>query len=116
MKKLGEDNKFLATLKLFAYDNYSDYKAHSSNYIKLNERQLKKLKILSVITMAGESKTLSYEKVCKELDITDKKDLDEILLELDSTTLDERNQVAYVESTIHNCKLFFIIILFLFLS
>ena len=104
VQKLGASNKYLKSLKLFAYENYEDYKNNSKEYIVLNEKQLKKLKMLSVITMAGKSKTLSYTKLSKDLDISSKKDLEDILLELIynrliNATLDEKNKVVYVEWT-----------------
>ena len=104
VQKLGGSNKYLKSLKLFAYENYEDYKNNSKEYIALNEKQLKKLKMLSVITMAGKSKTLSYLKLSKDLDIANKKDLEDILLELIynrliNATLDEKNKVVYVEWT-----------------
>ena len=104
VQKLGGSNKYLKSLKLFAYENYEDYKNDSKEYIALNEKQLKKLKMLSVITMAGKSKTLSYLKLSKDLDIANKKDLEDILLELIynrliNATLDEKNKVVYVEWT-----------------
>ena len=104
VQKLGASNKYLKSLKLFAYENYEDYKNNSKEYIALNEKQLKKLKMLSVITMAGKSKTLSYTKLSKDLDISSKKDLEDILLELIynrliNATLDEKNKVVYVEWT-----------------
>ena len=103
VQKLGAANKHLKTLKLFAYHNYDDYKA-GKGYLKLNDKQLKKLKMLSIVTMAGDSKTLSYKKLKKDLDIKNKQDLEEILLELIynkliNATLDERNQSIQVEWT-----------------
>ncbi len=32
---MGDDNKHLKTLKLFAYDNYVTYKANPGDYIDL---------------------------------------------------------------------------------
>ena len=60
--------------------------------------------MLSVITMAGESKSLSYDKLMKELDINNKQDLEELLLELIynrliNATLDEKYKVVHVEWT-----------------
>mmetsp|Transcript_10899 Transcript_10899/g.9617 ORF Transcript_10899/g.9617 Transcript_10899/m.9617 type:complete len:236 (+) Transcript_10899:37-744(+) len=103
VQKLGSSNKHLKALKLFAYHNYSDYK-EDSEYIKLKDNQLKKLKMLSIVTMAGESKTLSYTRLRADLDIDSKADLEEILLELIynkliNATLDERNQNVHVEWT-----------------
>ena len=101
IEKLGDTNNHLRSLKLFAYHNYKDYKG-GKGYIKLNKQQLKKLKMLSIVTMAGENKTLSYSKLRKDLDIDSKQDLEEILLELIynkliNATLDERNQNVHVE-------------------
>ena len=55
VQNLGEDNKHLCTLKLFAYSDYNEYKSNKGSYLKLNDKQLKKLKMLSIITMAGKS-------------------------------------------------------------
>ena len=104
VQNLGSDNKSHRSLELFAYGNYAEYKANGANYIKLNEKQLKKLKMLSVITMAGESETMGYDQISKDLDIKNKQDLEDILLELIynrliNATLDEKNKRVHITWT-----------------
>ena len=104
VQNLGKDNKHFKTLELFAYDNYSDYMSNQDNYVKLDEKQLKKLKMLSVVTMAGKDKTLTYDNLKSSLDIDSKQDLEEILLELIynrliNATLEEKTKVVHVEWT-----------------
>jgi hypothetical protein len=41
VQNLGSKNKALKTLKLFAYDNYKDYKKKPGDYLELNKKSLK---------------------------------------------------------------------------
>jgi len=58
VKSLPKDCKTIKTLELFAYGSYSDFKGEESAYLSLNERHLKKLKMISVAELSTQSKLL----------------------------------------------------------
>lgn len=65
-----EDEKFLDLLKIFAYGTYKDYKANSANLPPLTEMQTKKLKQLTIVSLAASSKVIPYAVLQEELDIS----------------------------------------------
>jgi len=77
-KALGPSNKFLATLNLFAFDDYQTYIKNKANYIPLTEKMAKKLKMISIADMAdiarqnlqkseiiGQKSALNYDDLMK---------------------------------------------------
>lgn len=94
VQKLGENNKYFQTLKLFSHLTYLDYKKAKANYIDLKPKMLQKLKILSILEIAKFNKIINYEYLKKTLDIKDNFELEEILFETISSGL----VVGYVNS------------------
>ena len=93
------EKKTYATLELFARGNYSLYKENKSNYNSLSEKMIWKLKKLTVIAIASESKSLNYTNLMQLLDLKDEFELDSLLFEL--------NILGWVTGTIdHSKKLF----------
>jgi len=84
---LGEKNKHFQTLKLFSHLSYLDYKKSKTNYIELNPKMLKKLKILTIMEIAKFNKNIKYNYLKKMLDINDDFELEEILFETISSGL-----------------------------
>ncbi|EFC37758.1 predicted protein [Naegleria gruberi] len=76
-----ENQKDLNTLKLFAFGTYSEYKANPQNYSQLSEKNLNKLKQLSIVTLASKSRLLKYEDLLRELDITNVRELEDTLID-----------------------------------
>jgi hypothetical protein len=58
--QISADNKAKKTLELFAYGTYLEFKKDKASYLDLNEKHLKKLKMISVADFASKSKKLSY--------------------------------------------------------
>ena len=49
---IGEENKLLETLKLFAYGSYEDYMLNHQKFIELEENHKEKLRLLSLMSIA----------------------------------------------------------------
>jgi len=80
-----EHSTWYNTLELFAYGTYKDYKADSKNatYRNLDEKQLNKLKQLSIITISQENnnKILYYNDIMKNLDIPSVRELEDLVIQ-----------------------------------
>ena len=94
VQKLGGNNKYLKTLKLFSHLTYIDYKKAKANYIDLKPKMLQKLKILTIMEIAKFNKIINYDYLKKILDVKDNFELEEILFETISSGL----VVGYVNS------------------
>ena len=57
---LQADQKTLATLQLFAYGSYPEYAKNKAKYIELNEKQLTKLKLITLADMAAKAPIVTY--------------------------------------------------------
>eukprot|EP00825_Cyclidium_porcatum_P027552 TRINITY_DN2966_c0_g1_i7.p1 TRINITY_DN2966_c0_g1~~TRINITY_DN2966_c0_g1_i7.p1 ORF type:complete len:166 (+),score=19.78 TRINITY_DN2966_c0_g1_i7:138-635(+) len=68
-------------LQLFAYHNYKYWLAHKQQYPQLNQQQIKKLKLLSLIDLCSKDKAVSYNAIKQELDIENDKDVESIVIE-----------------------------------
>jgi len=91
-------------LRLFASGTYQDYKARS-DLPKLTPPQLTKLKQLSVVEYAAKNKALSYEKLLSDLDLSNVRELEDIIIDcvylgLIQGKLDQRKRVFEVQSVI----------------
>ncbi|KAL9648432.1 hypothetical protein ABK040_014052 [Willaertia magna] len=76
-----ENQKDLDTLKLFAYGTYSDYKNNKDKYASLSDKNLNKLKQLSIVTLASKNRLLRYDDLLKELDVTNVRELEDLLID-----------------------------------
>jgi COP9 signalosome complex subunit 7 len=85
IKALASDpthKKHFHLLELFAHGTYADYKQDSSKFpSNLNPAIIKKLKILSVVTMAASNKQLDYATLMDRLDMGDVRELEDLLIE-----------------------------------
>jgi COP9 signalosome complex subunit 7 len=91
-------------LRLFASGTYQDYKARSE-LPKLSAPQLTKLKQLSVVEYAAKNKALSYEKLLADLDLSNVRELEDIIIDcvylgLIQGKLDQRKRCFEVQSVI----------------
>lgn len=71
----------MATLELFAYENYGKYRANKAAYIDLRPPQLKKLKMISVADAAQKSKVLHYAELMRELDLDTVRELEDMIID-----------------------------------
>ncbi|WOL07612.1 COP9 signalosome complex subunit 7 isoform X2 [Canna indica] len=70
----------LEVLRLFAYGTWSDYKRNAGFLPSLLPDQVRKLKQLSVLTLAEIEKVLPYDQLMEELDVSNVRELEDFLI------------------------------------
>jgi len=98
---------WLDLLKIFAYGTYSDYKANASakKLPEMKDVMLTKLKMLTIVTHASQNKIVPYELLLKELDLTNVRELEDLIIEciyqgLIKGKLDQKRSALEVHATI----------------
>jgi len=86
------------TLELFSYHTYRQYKENPDAYLELSEAQSRKLKLLTVVSLAEKSSELAYSVLMSELDMGSQRALEDLLIEsiylgLTKGKIDQRAQV-----------------------
>eukprot|EP00850_Spirogloea_muscicola_P011006 SM000066S20481 [mRNA] locus=s66:533759:536342:- [translate_table: standard] len=76
----SEHSAAFELLKLFAYGTWSQYKSRASTLPALQPQQALKLKQLTVITLAETAKVLPYDLLMAQLDITNVRELEDMLI------------------------------------
>ncbi|KAM3586104.1 hypothetical protein VKS41_002633 [Umbelopsis sp. WA50703] len=71
---------YYTLLKIFSYGTYRDYIDNAKELPVLNEVQITKLKHLSIVSLSEESRTISYDKLLKYLDIADVRQLEDLII------------------------------------
>lgn len=104
LKDKPEYSKHYEVLKLFAYGTYQDYKNSIDKFIPLSEKQLIKLKLLSLVTLSAQSKILKYDSLLEYLDIPNVRELEDLLINaiyqnVICGKLDQRNKQVDIEYT-----------------
>jgi len=99
-----EEQKMLDLLKIFAYGSWADYKANAANLPPLNPSQTKKLKQLSIVTLASRSRLIPYSVLQEQLEIVALRDLEDLIIEaiyqgVIQGSLDQKKQQLEVEFT-----------------
>jgi len=98
---------WLDLLRLFAYGTYTDYKAQatSNNLPPLGDKELKKLKQLSIVSRAAQSQTLVYQTLMDELDVKELREMEDLIIDtvylgLIQGKLDQKKNVFEVQYAI----------------
>jgi len=104
LKDKEEYSKHYEVLRLFAYGTYQDYKNSPDKYTELSEKQLIKLKLLSLVTLSAQSKILKYDSLLSYLDIPNVRELEDLLINaiyqnIICGKLDQRNKQVDIEYT-----------------
>lgn len=73
--------KYLNTLNLFAYGTYKQYLENKNNLIELSDVMKKKLKHLTIVTMAIRDKCIAYSDLLDQLDIKNVRELEDLIIE-----------------------------------
>jgi len=71
----------LELLKVFAYGTWSDYVGRASELPALTKPQSLKLKKLTVVALASQSKMLEYDQLMRELEVVSVRDLEDLLID-----------------------------------
>eukprot|EP00262_Sarcandra_glabra_P020398 TRINITY_DN809_c0_g1_i1.p1 TRINITY_DN809_c0_g1~~TRINITY_DN809_c0_g1_i1.p1 ORF type:complete len:247 (-),score=36.63 TRINITY_DN809_c0_g1_i1:217-957(-) len=71
---------YLDVLRLFAHGTWSDYKSNAGFLPPLVPDQVRKLKQLSVLTLAETNKVLPYDQLMQELDVSNVRELEDFLI------------------------------------
>jgi COP9 signalosome complex subunit 7 len=79
--KTGEYEKYYNTMNLFAFGTYRQFTENKDKLIPLTPIMDKKLKHLTILTLATQKKTLPYDELMVELDIKNVRHLEDIIIE-----------------------------------
>jgi len=104
-KKGGDSQQHFELLEIFAYGKYSDYKAKQNDLPKLSAIQSKKLKQLTIASLASESHVIPYSRLIKELDIAGLRELEDLIIDalykdIVVGKLDHEKQIFQVDSSL----------------
>ncbi|KZT64026.1 hypothetical protein DAEQUDRAFT_733166 [Daedalea quercina L-15889] len=91
-------------LQLFAYKTYQDYLQHKDALPSLNQAQVTKLKHLSLVSLAMESRKLPYRQLLEQLEMPTIRELEDLIidaiyLDIIRGKLDQKEQQFDVEYT-----------------
>lgn len=97
--------KYLDLLNLFAYGTFTDYKANKDKLPELSPAMLRKLRHLTIVSLATKNKCLPYPILLKELDIRNLRELEDLIIEVIYADivrgkLDQTDQQLEVDYTI----------------
>jgi COP9 signalosome complex subunit 7 len=79
--KTGSSESYYNLLNVFAFGSYPDFKENQANLPELTPVMLKKLKHLSIVSLATKSKCIPYATLLKELDINNVRELEDLIIE-----------------------------------
>lgn len=101
----GSNAQYYDVLNLFAFGTYHDYKENVKRFPELSETALKKLKQLTVVSLAAKSKRIPYTVLQEHLDMVNLRELEDLIIEcvyagIIQGKLDQSNQQLEVEYTI----------------
>ncbi len=101
---------WLDLLKLFAFGTWAEFNANSANLPKLDDAQALKLKQLTVVSLAADSKVIPYDTLLTALELKDTRTLEDCIIEgmysgLYSGKLDQKTKQFYItETACRDCK------------
>jgi len=80
--EFNEDHtKYWKLLQLYAFGVFNDYKVDPNSFPQLNELQIKKLRLLTIVTFASKSKFVSYKLLQENLGMENMRNLEDLLIE-----------------------------------
>ena len=105
-----DSKPWLDLLKLFAFGTFAEYKAGSASLPPLDDAQALKLKQLTIVSLATDSKVIPYETLLQSLDLKDTRTLEDCIIEgmyagLFAGKLDQKAKEFHVTETAgRDCK------------
>ncbi|KAI0757448.1 hypothetical protein C8Q80DRAFT_1282672 [Daedaleopsis nitida] len=99
-----QHSRFFSLLQLFSYKTYQDYLQYKDSLPPLNNAQITKLKQLTLVSLAQDSRILPYDHLLRVLDMPTIRDLEDLIidaiyLDIVRGKLDQRAQQLQVEYT-----------------
>jgi len=76
-----EHKRHFELLEIFAYGTFADYKAKQDKLPQLSQPQNKKLKQLSIVSLASKHRVIPYEDLLKQLDIPNVRELEDLIID-----------------------------------
>ncbi|GLD91543.1 hypothetical protein PINS_up000076 [Pythium insidiosum] len=76
-----EHDGFVALLEIFAFGTYSDYLSKKNELPELTPAQAQKLRKLTTVSLAQQSKRVPYDVLSQELDVTTVRELEDIVID-----------------------------------
>ncbi|XP_015764686.1 PREDICTED: COP9 signalosome complex subunit 7b-like [Acropora digitifera] len=101
----SENSGFWNLLNIFALGTFAEYKANSSSLPALSPPQLKKLRHLTIVSLAAKSKFIPYSVLLEELDIKNLRELEDLIIDaiyadIIHGKLDQKNKQLEVDFAI----------------
>jgi len=98
-----DGHKLVNLLRIFAYGTYPDYKMKRDDLPELTPAQLRKLQLLTVVSLATKAKHIKFSTLEDALDISDTRELQDLIIKgvyqnLIVGKMDQLNQCLLVES------------------
>jgi len=105
LEKQTQFRPYLDLLRLFAYGTFQDYKRAQSSLPALSEFEVTKLKQLTIVSLAAKNKTLKYDFLMRELEMSSVRSLEDLVIEsiyqgLVNGQLDQNKAAFEVQSAI----------------
>lgn len=93
----------LELLRIFAYGTYPDFRARRAELPELSAAQLRKLQLLTVVSLATKDKYIPFSDLQAALDVTSARELEDLIIEavyqnLIVGKMDQENQCLIIES------------------
>eukprot|EP01147_Barroeca_monosierra_P004446 gene4445-6695_t len=100
----GPHETYLELLKIFAFGTYPDFRANESSLPRIEEEPLRKLKLLTIVTIANRLKEVPYSILQDSLKTETVRELEDLIIEgiyrgLIGAKLDQKQQLLNVEWT-----------------
>ncbi|KAI0638941.1 hypothetical protein C8Q77DRAFT_1213665 [Trametes polyzona] len=76
-----QHSRFYSLLQLFAYRTYADYIQHKESLPPLSDTQTTKLKQLTLVSLAQDSRILPYDELQRALDMPTVRELEDLIID-----------------------------------
>jgi COP9 signalosome complex subunit 7 len=105
LEQTPDGKRLLNLLRIFAFGVYPDFKARKAELPEVSPGQLRKLQLLTIVSMATKEKTIKFADLQAAVEITNTRELEDLLIEAVYQNLlvgkmDQENQCLIVESCV----------------
>ncbi|KAL7747587.1 hypothetical protein RI367_007028 [Sorochytrium milnesiophthora] len=103
LAKNEEQKVYWELLQMFAYGTYADYKAAAGRFPQLNDAQLRKLRLLTIVSLSAAERSIGYDRLMQVLDMNNARELEDLIIDgmysdVFRGRLDQRGRVLRIES------------------